>query len=359
MAWKRLRGALAVLAALMVGIIVIVPSSPGPGETILFTHRGVTVAGRLHRPAGPGPHPAVLFVHGDGAMPWDAHGYYRPIMGALHDAGFATVSWDKPGVGDSQGDWLTHGMSDRAAIVRAAARALRQRPDIDADRIGLLGFSQAGWVMPRAMRDDTRLAFMVAISPAINWVDQGRHLATNRMTMEGCAAPEIAAALAFQHRALAHLGPNARYDDYVAFMCAAPACIGAVLSPVRWAFVSKNVHSDAREDLRVLRAPVLAVWGALDLKVDPWTSAAVYEADLRRPGGHADVTTVVLPRADHALLPTDVPRLVTSHAALIWRLLTIEVLGEAAFAPGFIPLVSGWLADRFGPDARPDAGSPR
>ena len=150
-----------------------------------FTHLSHSLAGDIYYPAGNGPYPGVLIVHGDGPIQRDAAGYYQPFVEILNRAGYAVASWDKPGVGDSTGNWLNQSMSQRSDELQQAIAHLRKMPDINDNQIGLLGFSQAGWVMPKALLADDRLSFMIAISPAINWQQQARYLTQSRMLSEG------------------------------------------------------------------------------------------------------------------------------------------------------------------------------
>jgi hypothetical protein len=61
---------------------------------------------------------------------------------------FAIDRYDKRGVGGSTGDWNTASFDDLAGDVVAAVEYLETRGDIDHGQIGLLGISQAGWIMP-------------------------------------------------------------------------------------------------------------------------------------------------------------------------------------------------------------------
>ncbi len=70
-----------------------------------FAYGQDEISGVLLLPDAPGPHPAVIFIHGDGEAVWDQYGYYTPLQEAMLEAGFAVLSWDKPGVGKSGGDW--------------------------------------------------------------------------------------------------------------------------------------------------------------------------------------------------------------------------------------------------------------
>ena len=119
---------------------------------VRFTCVGAQLAGTLNVPLGRGPFPAVVWVHGAGEsarLPYDG----APLVQALVDSGIAVLSYDKRGVGESEGECCPgdYGQFNLlAADVDGAVAALRSRPEIDPNRIGLLGASQAGWVVPLA-----------------------------------------------------------------------------------------------------------------------------------------------------------------------------------------------------------------
>jgi pimeloyl-ACP methyl ester carboxylesterase len=81
-------------------------------------------------------------------------------------------SYDKRGVGASEGICCPGDESHfnlLAADADGAVNALRKRPEIDHARIGFLGTSQAGWVVPLAVvRSAHRVAFTaLADGPAV------------------------------------------------------------------------------------------------------------------------------------------------------------------------------------------------
>lgn len=52
----------------------------------------------------------AVFISGDGPIDADNQDIgYWPIWEAFADAGWASLSWDKPGVGGSSGNWLDQG----------------------------------------------------------------------------------------------------------------------------------------------------------------------------------------------------------------------------------------------------------
>ena len=120
------------------------PQPPTPSvEEITFQSGSFGVVGDLRLPAGTGPYPAVLFVHGDGPTDRTAFGLYLPIMERMLDAGYAVLSWDKPGTGESTGEIdRSHLIEQRAQIVLDAIEVMKARPDIDPARIGLWGIAR-------------------------------------------------------------------------------------------------------------------------------------------------------------------------------------------------------------------------
>ncbi len=81
-----------------------------------------------------------------------------------------------------------------------ASNILKSREDINPDKIGLWGISQAGWVMPLAITESDNFAFMISVSGAINWLQQGQYYMIKRLEAEGYRQDEIAEALAFSDK---------------------------------------------------------------------------------------------------------------------------------------------------------------
>jgi pimeloyl-ACP methyl ester carboxylesterase len=86
-------------------------------------------------------------------------------------AGFAVLSYDKRGVGQSEGDCCP-GDQGRfnllTADVAGAVQVLRAHHDVNPDKVGLVGASQAGWIAPRAA-NNTHAAFVaLASAPTVS-----------------------------------------------------------------------------------------------------------------------------------------------------------------------------------------------
>ncbi|MEV6678211.1 alpha/beta hydrolase [Streptomyces erythrochromogenes] len=326
---RVLRAALVALAALVVvaaglgGLVVWQHSYELREEPVAMREGGRALDGVLALPERRrGPFPLVVFVHGDGPVDATHDTFYRPIWEAFARAGYASLSWNKPGVGGAPGDWLDQSMEDRADEAADAIAWARQRPDIDGSRIGLWGASQAGWVLPKIAAKDPGIRFVIAVSPAVNWHRQGRYNLLAELSRDGASAAEIATALGRRGTTLELLGRGASYEEYV-------RAVGDPegMTEARWRFVSKNHTADASADLPALRGtPVLLVLAGHDVNVDTADTEAAYRRLLPGPA----LRVAHYPDAAHGLVEHAVeespPRLT----------LTALFAPRALFAEGFL-----------------------
>jgi dipeptidyl aminopeptidase/acylaminoacyl peptidase len=133
-----------------------------------YTCAGAIQAATLFLPPGKGPHPAVVWVHASG--PATRLDGTAPLVRELAGSGIAVLSYDKRGTGESEGKCCPGDDGQfnlLAADVAGAVSALRRRPEIDADRIGLLGASQAGWVAPLAAVRSGHVAFLTLVDAPV------------------------------------------------------------------------------------------------------------------------------------------------------------------------------------------------
>ncbi|MEO8357253.1 MAG: prolyl oligopeptidase family serine peptidase [Chloroflexota bacterium] len=137
-------------------------------EEITFTSKdGIKLAGLLSLPESNTPVPAFMGLHG--SEPGTRDNFGAKVMAHyMISRGFAILSYDKRGVGDSEGvyqeaasDSNLHKHADDAT---AGVAYLASRPEIDAKRIGLIGGSQAGWVIPIAASQSEQVSYFVILS---------------------------------------------------------------------------------------------------------------------------------------------------------------------------------------------------
>jgi uncharacterized protein len=147
------------------------PAAPAAAPTPMpafFQNGDVRLAFALDLPPGPGPFPAIVAGHGSGKLTRQDLAWFSAQWTRL---GFAVLRFDKRGVGESTGTYVFVGTKDSpevfpqlASDIAAGARFLRTRPEIDPKRIGLAGWSQAGWIIPHAARELGDAAFLVLFS---------------------------------------------------------------------------------------------------------------------------------------------------------------------------------------------------
>ena len=306
-------------------------------ENVEFANGNVRLAGTLISPMIGTKHPAIILVHGSGA---ENREYMVPWARFLIRHGMAVLGYDKRGVGESTGDWNTASFDDLAADVIAAFQYLKTRSDIEATQIGLLGISQAGWIMPLAATRAKEMAFLISISgagvpAAETTIDQAR----NEMTMTGMPSQtvdQIIALLKLQYE-FARTGKG--WDEYaaarqtlVAKMGAAPKTIPGTPDDPYWQFIRLFYFYEPAPTLRQLRTPTLAIWGELDNNVLANKNKAAWEAALKA-GGHPDYTLTILPKANHAQWEAKVGSNAETHSL-------------QRFVPGYFTTVEDWLAKR-------------
>ena len=130
-------------------------------DDVQFEHAGITFGATLFTPLGAGPAPGVLLVAGSEG---DADRYSLDALAwVLASRGFVVLAYDKRGTGTSGGTWRVS-LEVRAADGAAALDELRRHGRVDANRVGVIGFSEGGWLAPMIARLHNDVAFLVAIS---------------------------------------------------------------------------------------------------------------------------------------------------------------------------------------------------
>lgn len=123
---------------------------------------GYTLAGRIWHPAtGAGPRPAVVWV-GDGAGGCAAAADPAAPLTAFEAArlGYVVLAIDLAGRGDSTGE-DDHGGPEHADDLACAVAHLAGRPDVDPERIGLVGLGLGAPVCVAAAAGGARVAWVL------------------------------------------------------------------------------------------------------------------------------------------------------------------------------------------------------
>lgn len=145
-------------------------------EDVTFESEGVQLAGTIYTPNH--PHSAVIIVHGSDQVPRMAE-----FAELLAQKDILVFTYDKRGVGESGGVYAgpevgTNNISvenlnllakDASAAVNLIHNKAKDLP------IGLVGASQAGWIIPIVANKNSLVEFMVLFScPTITTLEQLR-----------------------------------------------------------------------------------------------------------------------------------------------------------------------------------------
>jgi pimeloyl-ACP methyl ester carboxylesterase len=303
-------------------------------DRVRFTSGDLHLGGTLITPIAGAKHPAIVLVHGSGP---ENREYVLPFARFLVRRGIALFTYDKRGVGESTGDWRTASFEVLAGDVVAAIEYLKSRGDIDPARIGLLGFSQAGWVMPLAAVRAKELAFLISVSGAAvpgtdTMVDQAR----SELAAAGLRPQMVEGIVALMKLQFEFARTGQGWDEYLA----AREKLGAQRSPETfpgtrdhpyWHLLRASLY-DPGPTLRELRLPILALFGERDGNIVAGKNRTAWEAALQA-GGHSDYTLRILPRANH----------------LQWESRTgtlAEIPSLRGFVPEYFTTITAWLAAR-------------
>ena len=278
------------------------------GRDIQFRSGDFQLVGDLQLPDREGPHPAVIVVHGDGPQTRTSTPGTHDVIRIFGDAGFAVFAWDKPGSGASTGEFEQgQTLRQRAEILTDGIDVLVDHPDIDRDRIGLWGISQAGWVMPLALDRTDDVAFMVVVSGGGEDSIEQLAYQLGQDVVCGGGSPEDGE-LVHQHFIPTAKGPT--YADYTEAMEVLVQINGwerfagpALKTEQEWQPWPSDIDAyfDPMTVIENTTIPILAIFGDKDRYVDPIQGSAAYETAFQ-VAGSGDSHVELIPGAGHTML---------------------------------------------------------
>jgi pimeloyl-ACP methyl ester carboxylesterase len=310
-------------------------SNPGD-EAVVIPAVGFNLGATITKPASApgagaaGRVPAVILLSGSGGGDRDGLVQGVPTLaqlaGAIADAGFLAVRYDKRGFGQSGGRAESATIQDYAEDVRAVVRWLLQRKDIDPKRIAVVGHGEGAWVALLAAAREKRISAVATIA--------------------GPATTGAELVLEQQQRALDQmkLTPEER-EKKVALQ---KQIQSAVLTGKGWELIPKEERRaadtpwfqslltfDPAKVIKDVKQPLFFVHGALDKQV-PATHADRL-ADMARKQSDSDSIDVVVVRGvNHLLIPAFTGE-VTEYDSLTDRNVSKDVSGA----------LTAWLTKTF------------
>ena len=284
-------------------------------------------------PDAPGPLPGVVLVDGSGDGACDDWGEWPERFAAC---GAVVLAHDKPGCGGSPGDWLDQTFEDRARESLAALAVLRGHPACSGRPVGLLGFSQGGWIALLAATQGD-VGFVVSVSgPGVTPAAQERDRIERGLWARGSDPDAVAEAMDWIDERTRRLLSEEPVEDVLADQ--------QLLAERSWypgateyfdnlpalSFLARLLDFDPVPVLQRVSCPALALFGASDPLVPVMPSVAAYAASLPRlPGDPHGIA--VFPGADHGPFTADPDPAVPRTDQL---------------APSLLPMVAGFISSQ-------------
>jgi len=141
-----------------------------PGTTrVAVPFEGTTLPAYLTRAPAAGRGPAPVVIMWNGLDSTKEHMYLSGFPAELAARGISTLMVDCPGSGEALRLARLTARIETEAWASACVDFLQSRPDVDPDRIGLVGWSLGGYYAPRAAAFEKRLALVVAWGANHDW----------------------------------------------------------------------------------------------------------------------------------------------------------------------------------------------
>lgn len=238
------------MAILAVGVVsVSAEEAPAYEETVITIDGGSrAIPATVCMPTAEGKHPAVVMLHGTGSNRDEAGNGYKhaaPILAEKY--GIATVRIDFAGSGESEASYQEYTFESAVADAVTAAQYMAEQENIDAEKIGVMGWSQGG--------TDALLC-------------AGMHPEIFKAVVTWAGAPDLSGMLSDE------LYEEAKANGFFVmnFDWREPLEVS-----LQWCEDVKN--TDVLDVFKAFEGPVLAIHGKDDTTVDPSWSEKIVEAN--------------------------------------------------------------------------------
>ena len=263
-------------------------------EDVTFDNGDITLAGTLTIPEGEGEFPVVLLVSGSGAQDRDESFEpiaeikpFREIADYLARNGIAVLRYDDRGFGESGGDFVSSDIHDFRDDASAAIDYLAERDEFS--HIGIAGHSEGGAYAPEIAINNDAVDFMVSLAgPTVRIIDVSRE--QNQLLYAAGGADEEQLAAIDSAYAMVLSVIEAGNDDGEALRTAVAdlvlaqtgqevddATLDIFVDQFQSPIIQSYVTYDPTPFWQNVDVPTLAIFGSLDLQVNPEQSIPMIE----------------------------------------------------------------------------------
>mgnify|MGYP002623558682 CR=1 FL=1 len=235
---------------------------------------------------------------------------------------------------------FSHAVAPRIDDAIAAVTYLVSRPDIDANRIGLLGNSESGWFTPEIAYRTNAVAFIVnRVAPSLPWIENVLWEVRNDFLADGIAESDVDALVeitevSWKYYIAAGPHPSPRdamrrtviNEELRRLRVNVPGANEVLRrelddDPATFEWFANNATYDPQPYLERIELPMLYVYGETDINVP--TEDCVVFLDWLRDSYGKPIDVVVFDDVGHSMF-------------------TWSGLFNAGFVPGYLELLQDW-----------------
>ena len=284
----------------------------------------VSISGSLTIPEGKGPFPAVLLIGGSGPTDRDesirGHKPFVVLADHLTRQGIMVLRVDKRGTGKTTGTFIGSGMEEFTSDALAGVAYLKNRPETNQKKIGLIGHSEGGSVAPMVAVRTPDVSYLVFLGA------QGMSFYDTLVMQDGTEAKaagktdeEVALIRSYSrgfYSIILEETEKAKIESRVKSLQDSLSDaekkalnwpkLGGTLNP-SWALdpgSREMLKFDVCPTLRKVRCPLLALNGSKDSQVPSKENLSGIERELKA-GGNKNFTIRELPGLNHLFQTCD------------------------------------------------------
>ncbi len=273
--------------------------------------------------------PIALLVSGSGPIDRNSNmkrmsiDVMRQVADHLERAGISSFRYDKRGVGESEGDFLTTGLHDNVSDARAAVAALRSQPELVGCPVFVVGHSEGALIATELVATDRSLAGAVLLAGTASTGEKVLRWQAERVNETLPKAVKLLVRVLRQDlvktqtKRLAQIRTST--DDMIRMQF--------VKINAKW--MREFMAHDPCESLPQIEAPLLVITGSKDIQVNPADVEQIVQLAGGESAGH------VLEDVTHLLRSDAGPATVRTYKKQIKRPVDGRIL----------EMVSHWIAD--------------
>lgn len=217
--------------------------------------------------------PAVLMIAGSGKGDRDGNikklkmNLYKDLADFLTEKGFITLRYDKRGTYGSEGNFLEAGLTDLIDDAVDCVNFLKNNPDVDANRVIILGHSEGALIAP-AVHEKSAVSGLIllagAAEPSIDLLPRQNELAYNELNESKGFKGWLIRTLKVTEKARKQ---NEKIFKKIKESDATVMRVKGVKLNAKW--LRETMQYNVVDHLKNVTCPVLAITGEKDLQVPP------------------------------------------------------------------------------------------